>query len=778
MKKIYMINIYVFCCLIIAGVASASSPRLVLVEECTSSYSKTSGEKNPKLVTDLQALGNLVIPTMIHTNIKDAPGKDPFAEHNPGLFQRIGLYTLNVTIPSLYVNGKNEELENVTTAANSYKDKLSPYSIIIIEKRETDTIIATVIIHSDLDMNANQVFFIAVNEKHIVDSAAGDNGEVDFYWVTRMMFPPDNYYRAGLAVGLKAGQSVTVEFKIPISPAWNKDNIEVIGFIQDISSKEVLQAARTTTEQDVDPAIDFPLTKLDFEKVPVSRTLKLKVKNSGILPLKIENLTIENDPDAAFKILTKFPFIIGYKMESEVEVEFTPKQNKPYNSTLKITSNAGNGKTKSIGLTGTGSGVETKPDITFNVQVLEFGKVSKETIKSVTVTNSGYANLLIGDITIENDPKDVFDVVPKNYEPIPRGGTANIDIKFKPRKSINYSATLKVSSNAPNSKMLDITGTGQNVVPENPEITVNETTIDFGNVSTNKTIPLTITNSGKGELVIESFDIQSDGSDVFTITSPKPAPIPEGESVNIDLNFRPFGNEEYSAFLTITSNATESPTKIITLMGVGKDLEDSPNITILDKEINFNETYKGEKFVTFLNSGTGTLQISNVSILNNPDLVFELVESKIPDVEPGKNGKIAVRFTAKDYKLYNSDLYFKSNTGPGGSSVDHTVPLKAFGILSVEDYKIDENILRLEVNPNPAGSNSVIGCFYGTDMPGELSIQLFDNTGNFVKSVFKGSAGQGMSYFNLPVQGISDGMYYICAAVAGYKYILPVVVVK
>ncbi len=769
MKKFYGFSILLWGLIFFATSLYSGVPRVSLVEEYTGTSCGVCASKNPKLVQDLTALGDKVVPLVIHVS-----QGDPFYEYKPLNSSRVGLYVSgSYGIPAMYCNGKKENLEDVTTAVNSYQGT-SPYEIIIIEKRDASKITGSVIVYTDINITGKKQLFLAVTEKHIHYPNAGSNGEEDFYWVARHILPSPTQ---GVGLALKAKESATVGIDIDIDPKWDLSQIEVVAFIQDMDTKEVVQAARKTKEEDTDPAIAIPSTKVDFEKVSDFKEMEFKVQNTGFMPLVIEKLTIENDADYAFEVLTKTPVSISYKMETSIKVRFTPKQNKPYNCGLKISSNAGNGKSKSVTLIGTGSGVEVRPDLAFMDQTLDFGTVSKETTKSVTIKNTGFANLIIGEISIEDDSKGAYSIVPKNYDPIPKGGTAVIDVKFKPRKNITYYGTLRVASNAPTAKMLDIVGVGQNVIVEDPEISVSETVVDFGEVSSTKNLALTVTNSGKGDLQIESFDIQTDGNDVFKVESQIPGPIAEGESADIEISFKPLGNEEYTAFLTINSNAVESPAKVITLMGIGKNIQDAADITILDKQISFTGNTQQEKFITILNSGTGKLVITGVAILNNPEGAFELVDSKIEDIQPGKSGKISVRFVPKDYKVYIADLYFRSNTGPGGSLVDHTIAIKA-DPTSVADLKEDNSILNVEVNPNPVESNSTMNYFIGNGYGGELTINLYDNNGGLVRTLFQGNAEPGSGLIPINVQGLGAGQYYILAVIPGYKAVLPVVIMK
>ena len=130
MKKFYGFSILLWGLIFFATSLYSGVPRVSLVEEYTGTSCGVCASKNPKLVQDLTALGDKVVPLVIHVS-----QGDPFYEYKPLNSSRVGLYVSgSYGIPAMYCNGKKENLEDVTTAVNSYQGT-SPYEIIIIEKK-------------------------------------------------------------------------------------------------------------------------------------------------------------------------------------------------------------------------------------------------------------------------------------------------------------------------------------------------------------------------------------------------------------------------------------------------------------------------------------------------------------------------------------------------------------------------------------------------------------------------------------------------------------------
>lgn len=87
-----------------------------------------------------------------------------------------------------------------------------------------DLVLKTIIIENDIEF----------------DEAPGSNGEKVFYNVLRKILPTDDGYSFAGKSTLQ--QPITLNWNADLLSDWNPDNLHVVAFIQNIQTKEVLQA--------------------------------------------------------------------------------------------------------------------------------------------------------------------------------------------------------------------------------------------------------------------------------------------------------------------------------------------------------------------------------------------------------------------------------------------------------------------------------------------------------------------------------------------------------
>jgi hypothetical protein len=95
---------------------------------------------------------------------------------------------------------------------------------------------------------------------------------------------------------------------------------------------------------------------VDFGKVSDNKTLPLNITNSGYGELEIQNNRIIDDKDGVFKIVTNMETTLNHGETSYNEIKFTPKANKLYTASFRITSTANNGAEKLVPIQGEGFG--------------------------------------------------------------------------------------------------------------------------------------------------------------------------------------------------------------------------------------------------------------------------------------------------------------------------------------------------------------------------------------------------------------------------------------
>lgn len=123
------------------------------------------------------------------------------------------------------------------------RNQKSPLKI----KLEPQTgIIKATIIATDVINATNLRLFFIICEDSIRFSLSGAYDSV-FNHVMRAIIPNEN----GIACALTLGDSLNQEVSFTLMPGWNRTQLKVISFVQDMTTKEILQSAVKKLEQNV-----------------------------------------------------------------------------------------------------------------------------------------------------------------------------------------------------------------------------------------------------------------------------------------------------------------------------------------------------------------------------------------------------------------------------------------------------------------------------------------------------------------------------------------------
>ncbi len=127
----------------------------------------------------------------------------------------------------------------------------------------------------------NVVLHIVLTESNILQNWQGES-ELDF--VERVMFPNGN----GTLIDFSSDDNHTINFDFIINPNWNLENLEIVYFLQDNDTKEILQGD-STTEFNVAGAEDYTQNKpISFYPNPAKNQLFLNASN----PELVKNIKI------------------------------------------------------------------------------------------------------------------------------------------------------------------------------------------------------------------------------------------------------------------------------------------------------------------------------------------------------------------------------------------------------------------------------------------------------------------------------------------------------
>ena len=223
----------------------------------------------------------------------------------------------------------------------------------------------------------------------------------------------------------------------------------------------------------VGPKIASSVTELDFGDVAVNsqKDMTVDIENTGEEVLNVSEMTVEWEYSNVFTIVSpSVPFSVQPGMSETVTARFKPSSEFGYDVDLTIKSNAVNDGEIVVNLKGNGTASNAGPEISADVQAIDFGEVPINDPKDrvLEITNTGEQALSISSLNIVSDVSDIFEVVSPASFPVTvqPGAKTNITIKFSPVEKISYKGVIEINSNAINGNKLsvDLDGIGGNAV--------------------------------------------------------------------------------------------------------------------------------------------------------------------------------------------------------------------------------------------------------------------------------------------------------------------------
>jgi preprotein translocase subunit YajC len=208
----------------------------------------------------------------------------------------------------------------------------------------------------------------------------------------------------------------------------------------------------------------------------------------------------------------------------------------------------------------------TTPDISVAQTTLDFGsiRVGKKVTKTLKITNNGSGDLVI---TLSGLEGTDFSIQGSSSVTIKAKKSCSLKVLCTPTSGGLKTATLEIHSNDPDTPTLNISLTAT-LPATTPDISVAQTTLDFGSVKSGKKVTKTlkITNNGTGDLVITLSGLE--GTD-FTIQGSSSVTIKGKKSYSLKVLFTPKSAGLKTATLKIDSNDPDTPTIDIPLTGIG-----------------------------------------------------------------------------------------------------------------------------------------------------------------------------------------------------------------
>lgn len=226
---------------------SAQNERILLFECFTNTSCGPCAQQNPALDALINANADRVAAIKYHMNWPGA--NDPMYLHNTADNNaRRGVYNVS-SVPHTVVDGiryANVPSGLNQNTVNNWLNIESPFEMQL--SYEVDEAANTITVHvlgrASQAVPGSVKLYVGVIEREIhYNSAPGSNGERDFYSVMKKLLPSSS----GISIGdVEAGSYFAYTFSWELANVYNNDQLDAIAWLQNINTKEVYQACKSS----------------------------------------------------------------------------------------------------------------------------------------------------------------------------------------------------------------------------------------------------------------------------------------------------------------------------------------------------------------------------------------------------------------------------------------------------------------------------------------------------------------------------------------------------
>jgi len=341
-----------------------------------------------------------------------------------------------------------------------------------------------------------------------------------------------------------------------------------------------------------------------------------------------------------------------------------------------------------------GMGVTPAPDIDVTDSVAPnndlqaaFGNVTEMTTadQSITVTNDGNADLVLGNIAVANPLTTPFSILNDTCsgQTLTAAANCTFTVRFSPGSIGSFSDNFDIPSNDADENPVTFNVSGNGIGVTAPDITVtdaiapiNDLQIPFGNVTEMTTADqtVTVTNDGNANLVIGNvatanflaapFSVQNDTCSSQTLT-------PAG-NCTLTIRFEPTTTGAFSDSFDIPSNDADEDPVTVTINGTGIAAPVA-DITVTDSlapagdlQIPFTDLTIGgtsDQTVTITNNGNADLVIGNIAQANTLAAPFNILNDTCSGqtVAATTNCTFVIRFAPVAIGMFSDSFDIPSN---------------------------------------------------------------------------------------------------------------------
>jgi len=189
----------------------------------------------------------------------------------------------------------------------------------------------------------------------------------------------------------------------------------------------------------------------------------ITIENKGNAPLKINNINISDESYTRKKANEEI--VIYPNQKYILNIQFSPSEPGNYSGIIRINTN--DPSSKEVNLQLQGKGINPRlPEINVIPNAIGFLRVSRDSVqmKSITISNTGDANLLINDLQLNGEGFSLEKPIQNNISITP-GRSASLNIEFRPIKTGSFSGVLNIISNDSKSKIVTVSLNGERSEP-------------------------------------------------------------------------------------------------------------------------------------------------------------------------------------------------------------------------------------------------------------------------------------------------------------------------
>jgi len=284
-----------------------------------------------------------------------------------------------------------------------------------------------------------------------------------------------------------------------------------------------------------------------------SASLPLSLTNTGTGSVTVSRIATSS---AAFAI-SGFPgsVVLAPGQSLALTVGFVPTATGNASASVSVVSTAANSPT-SVALAGTG----IQPQISVVPASVSFGSVTAgvTNTQTLTIKNPGTANLTITQASLTSNAFSFSGLtLPLT---IPPSGSSPFTAGFTPATAGTFAGNLTLVNNSPTPSLaVVLSGTGVAAVRQ---LSASPASVNFGNVTTSTTASqtVTLTNTGNTSISLSQDSVSGTGFALNGLAFP--LTLAAGQSTSFTVVFAATSAGNVSGSVTVTSNASNSPTTI------------------------------------------------------------------------------------------------------------------------------------------------------------------------------------------------------------------------